>query len=282
MISLLRNRLGVPGLIAIIALVFAMVGGAIASGGNGGDQNATASAKAKQGPRGPKGPKGPVGSAGPQGPAGANGKDGASGTNGEDGGAGPTGATGARGPTGSGGLAGPTGPTGATGVTGPEGSPWTVGGTLPSGKTETGTWSMGTLAAGAVPSFGSPSLVPISFPIPLATPLSGANCEAASEDPCKVHLIFPNGKEKDFQLQERTSATCLGNVEAPTAVADNLCIYISAETGLITNLGANILIVRPSEPGLFAAGADKSGAILQLFAETEGAKAFGTWAVTAP
>ena len=33
MLSMLQNRFGVPGVIAVIALVFAMVGGALAAGG---------------------------------------------------------------------------------------------------------------------------------------------------------------------------------------------------------------------------------------------------------
>ncbi len=92
MFSRLREHFGSAGLIvAIVALVAALAGGAIAAngGGNGnGEGKATASAKAKKGPRGPKGAKGdtgPAGPAGPQGPAGANGKDGANGSNGANG-----------------------------------------------------------------------------------------------------------------------------------------------------------------------------------------------------
>jgi hypothetical protein len=110
MLSPLRNRFGIPGVIAVIALVFAMFGGAYAASNKDGGK-ATASAKAKRGPRGPKGPKGDPGPAGPQGsagPAGAPGKDGAA---------------------------------GRSGPPGPEGSPWTAGGTLPAEKTETGSWA---------------------------------------------------------------------------------------------------------------------------------------------
>ena len=39
------------------------------------------------------------------------------------------------------GAAGANGLNGAGGAAGPEGAPWTAGGTLPSGQTETGTWS---------------------------------------------------------------------------------------------------------------------------------------------
>ncbi len=105
MYSILRNRFGVPGVISVVALVFAMLGGAYAAGGDTGGK-ATSSAKAKKGPRGPKGPKGDTGAVGPQGPAGANGKDGANGKEGAIGKEGKTGFT----------------------------------ATLPAGATETGAW----------------------------------------------------------------------------------------------------------------------------------------------
>src|SRR5262245_60915 len=84
MLSPLRNRFGIPGVISVVALVFAMLGGAYAASNND-NGKATASAKAKRGPKGPKGATGPTGPAGPQGPAGANGKDGSNGANGQEG-----------------------------------------------------------------------------------------------------------------------------------------------------------------------------------------------------
>jgi len=92
MLSPLRNRagkrlrepFGKAGLtVAVIALVFAMLGGAYAASNNGGGK--AVASKAKAGPRGPRGKTGPAGPAGPQGPAGANGKDGANGSNGSAG-----------------------------------------------------------------------------------------------------------------------------------------------------------------------------------------------------
>lgn len=48
------------------------------------------------------------------------------------------------------------------GEEGPTGDPWTAGGTLPNGETETGVWAFNiTAGAGEV-------YAPISFPIPLA------------------------------------------------------------------------------------------------------------------
>ena len=70
MFSTLRNRFGIPGVISVIALVFAMFGGAYAASNSSGGGKATASAKAKQGPRGKTGKTGPAGPAGPAGPVG--------------------------------------------------------------------------------------------------------------------------------------------------------------------------------------------------------------------
>jgi len=136
MYSILRNRFGVPGVISVIALVFAMLGGAYAAGGDIGSK-ATSSAKSKKGPRGPKGPKGPkgdTGAVGPQGPAGANGKDG---VNGKD---------------------GTNGKDGETGFTA----------TLPVGATETGAW-------GGTGNNEEGFLGPLTFSIPLAAEITEAH-----------------------------------------------------------------------------------------------------------
>jgi hypothetical protein len=112
----LRDRIGASSpatVIAVVALVFAMLGGAYAASNSSNGGKATASAKkAKRGPRGPKGPKGDPG---PVGPIGA------------------TGATGATGPGGPAGGTGPTGPQGAS-VTATE-SPGAIDGTHCDGST---------------------------------------------------------------------------------------------------------------------------------------------------
>jgi hypothetical protein len=98
--------------VAVIALVFAMAGGAYAAGGGGGKQSANAS-KAKRGPQGPRGKTGPAGPAGPAGPQG---------------------------------IPGPKGDAGAPGAPGPAGPLLEQ---LPSGKTMTGAWGFGIGAGGA-------------------------------------------------------------------------------------------------------------------------------------
>ncbi len=90
MFSTLRTRFGIPGVISVIALVFAMLGGAYAASSNDSGKATASKAKVVKGPRGPKGATGP---AGPQGPSGADGKDGASGSNGKDGASGTDGAS---------------------------------------------------------------------------------------------------------------------------------------------------------------------------------------------
>jgi hypothetical protein len=258
MFSTLRTRFGIPGVISVIALVFAMFGGAYAASNSSGGGKATASAKAKKGPRGPKGATGPAGPAGAQGPAGPAGAKGDAGANGSNGGAGPTGPTGAAGAKGATGAAGATGATGFSGFTE----------TLPAGKTETGTWSF------SIPSNTHfvETYNPISFSIPLASAELGAQ-KAFFFDWEKVE----NG--------EFGSSGCHwereGGGAAPEAtVPGTLCIFEQyGEQEDVENISV-VPAGEPAQPGFGAAGAflyvkTKSGG-------TIGSYGFGTWAVTAP
>jgi Collagen triple helix repeat (20 copies) len=249
MLSPLRNRFGIPGVIAVIALVFAMLGGAYAANDSGG-RKATASAKGPRGPKGPKGAKGAAGVAGPQGPvgpAGANGKDGANGSDGSKGATGPTGATGATGK-------GTTGPTGATGPTGFSG----FTDTLPSGKTETGSWAIRKSSA-------LPAIAPISFPIPLAEPLGGT----------EVHAVSPGQEEEEEVPAECTVGGVEGSVAEPLAQPGNLCVYSSE-----AQEGGHAVLIR-SAAAQSVVGAAPSGAFLWSGGEVDEVLA-GTYAVTAP
>jgi hypothetical protein len=127
----IRRNLTPPTALAVVALVFAMSGGAIAA-----KNSTTAEAsKSNRGPKGPRGKQGPPGIAGPQGLKGD---------------------TGARGERGATGLQGPKGDTG---------DPWTAGGFLPSGATVGGTWFLGIgpeIAAGK-----GPGVISISFGLPM-------------------------------------------------------------------------------------------------------------------
>jgi Collagen triple helix repeat (20 copies) len=160
MLSLLRRRMGVPGLISVIALVFAMTGGAVAalSGPEKAEVKKFAKKYSKQFAKqfAIPGPPGSPGPAGPQGPAGA---------------------PGAKGDTGAKGATGAAGATGAKGATGDEGSPWTVGGVLPPEESLTGTWAF----KGGNTTNPSGFSVPIEFNIKLPEPLDGTEVHREGE-----------------------------------------------------------------------------------------------------
>lgn len=133
MFDVIRRNLNVPTAIAVIALVFAMTGGAFAAKDYvAGSSKASKHKKKHKGKRGPRGPRGKRGRRGPVGPQGALGPQG---------------------------LVGPQGPKGDPG------DPWVAGGFLPSGKSLAGTWVAGVgpeIAAGKGAAAAS-----ISFGIPL-------------------------------------------------------------------------------------------------------------------
>jgi hypothetical protein len=254
MFSTLRTRFGVPGVISVIALVFALVGGAYAANNSSSGGKATASAKAKKGPRGPKGATGPAGPAGAQGPAGPAGIKGDAGANGSNGAAGPTGPTGATGAKGTTGAAGATGATGFSGFTE----------TLPVGKTETGTWSAASAPGEEQFEFG----VPISFPIPLPEP---------------GEAFYFNSEE--VEGQEFGSSGCKWETFAPATKPEatkpgTLCVF--EQFGELSNASGPVF-QPPGEP--FEGGYGPAGAYM-LFTKNATATprqltAVGVWAATA-
>jgi Collagen triple helix repeat (20 copies) len=193
MLERLRTQIGTAGLIvAILALIAALGGGAYAATTGGG--KATVSAKAKKGPRGPKGATGATGATGAQGPAGPKGDTG------------PKGDVGARGDTGAPGAPGAPGKNGTNGTNGTTG----FTDTLPAGKTETGTFadSEHNIDGGGV----NEILIPISFSIPLP---------ASSEE-----VVFLNQTETEA---EAGTGGCTGTAIEPTAPPGVLCIYTLEE-----------------------------------------------------
>jgi hypothetical protein len=260
MFSAIRKRISPTTVVAFMALVFAMTGGAYAasSGGSGSTgAKATASVtplastakakakpKAKTGPRGPAGPAGAKGAAGAAGPAGPAGAAGAKGENG---------APGAKGETGPAGTAGAAGATGPAGAKGPPGAIH-PGETLPSNATETGAWSIGITPAGTF--HGYLLSIPLSFTIPLSAPLDASH----------VHYVG-NG--------ETAPAGCTGGTAAdPTAEPGNLCVYATLNAFLPFDA------IEQAGSSTEEAGASTTGALLLLKGEEE-AIARGTWAVTA-
>jgi collagen triple helix repeat protein len=133
MFDAIRRSFSVPTAVAVIALVFAMTGGAFAA-----KSYVASPSKHKQSKRGPRGPRGPRGLKGPQGEIG------------------PKGDTGPK---------GDAGPKGEIGPKGDTGSPWTAGGFLPSGKSLAGTWVAG-VGPEIAPGKGA-AATSISFGLPL-------------------------------------------------------------------------------------------------------------------
>jgi Collagen triple helix repeat (20 copies) len=154
MLNAIRRNLSLPTAIAVMALVFAMTGGAFAAKDYV-EGPAQASKKGKQGKRGPRGPRGKRGPKGPQGPQGVKGEP---------------------------------GPKGDTG------NPWTAGGLLPSGESLGGTWvagagpdlGLGKGVAAASISFG------FSLPLPpeiVIVKKGQEGVESAAE--CPGSVVFP-------------------------------------------------------------------------------------------
>jgi hypothetical protein len=232
MISSIHRKLGTAGfVISIVALVMALGGGAYAaSGGLSGKQKKEVEKIAKKyaGKPGATGATGPNGAKGDTGAAGAKGDTGATGT----------GAEGKQGPEGKQGVEGKAGTTGFTS-------------TLPSGKTETGVWSLVPLPEGQTTTW-----IPISFSIPLAATV-------------QVHL-----------LKESASPTpeCPGSAAEPLAAKGNLCVYETAfvEGEYTYESAMNV------ETGAIGTESAKVGANLFLKEIEEGVVTRGDWAVTAP
>lgn len=255
-----RDRLGAsgPGLtVAVIALVFALVGGAFAaSGGLTGKQKKEVTKIAKKfagkpgatGPAGAQGSPGAKGDKGDPGIQGEKGKDGTSVVAGTE----PKGANCTEG-----GSKFTAGATTTFACNGKEGSPWTAGGVLPPEATETGTFSV----QGSSDDAGDASglFTTISFIIPLK--------EALDADHIKI-VSFP------FPAECENGAGTKGNVNNPIADPGYLCVYLGSDTigtfiegveapgslrseelSATGTTGARIRFEAPSEKEAFANGA---------------------------
>ncbi len=283
MFHAIRTRINATTVLAALALVFAMTGGAYAAKKYLITSTKQISPKVLKSLTAKAGATGPAGAAGPAGPAGAAGTAGAKGDPGPKGEAGKNGEPGAKGEAGAsvtnkevkvgeaacnkeggaefkvGAGAATTACNGKTGFTS----------TLPKGSTETGTWSIDASSSAKEEVDGMAS---ISFPIPLKT--GGASA------------VFT-----ELETKEETfgASGCSGTVEAPTAPVGKLCIYTAYEQAVLSEgfrLGAT---TAPSLP--FAGFEDTygpSGAVLVgsvLIGTPENPakeNTYGTWAVTAP
>jgi hypothetical protein len=197
----ISKRLSYANVAMTLALVFAMTGGAYAAKKyliTSTKQISPSVLKQLKGAKGPAGVAGAVGPAGPQGSPGAKGDTGAAGEKGKDGAKGDTGATGEKGKDG---AQGEKGAKGDTGATGPAGSPWTAGGKLPSGATESGLWS-----APPVTDAGGTAFVAISFTLPFET----------QPEQSSLHVIAA-GEE---------TTECPGSFLDPQAAPGQFCAYL--------------------------------------------------------
>lgn len=240
-----RFRPTPSGVIATIALVLAMSGGAYAAKRyliTSTKQISPSVLKALKGAAGKPGAAGATGSAGPAGQAGGVGPAGGAGTDGKEG------------------KEGPQGIPGIPGKNGKEGSPWTANGTLPEGATETGTWSMGEVPAGSGPAFLKTA---ISFTIPLASPIAGAN----------VHIF------EGATIPPGCSGTPgVGHVTDLKAEPGNLCVWVASVTTAEVAVKASqitALNLESSEVGM-----GTHGGALNTFLVSEETAGEGVWAVT--
>lgn len=241
MLKALGKRMTYANVALTLALVFAMTGGAYAA-----KKYLITSTKQIS----PSVLKSLVGKAGPVGPQGSPGAPGAKGQPGAEG---KTGLEGKAGTAGQKGLSGATGPTGPTG---PTGSPWTAGGTLPAGQTETGTWVFRSEAIEGAEEFD----VPISFPIPTAKAgkaLFFSNSQVAAEQfgenetthtKCTVEASEPSCVDTGCRWK-------LADVEAKpeSNTSGTLCIFLQYGSNLGSGLKniEKIGLQAPGEPSDF-------------------------------
>jgi hypothetical protein len=287
-----RRHLTPSVLIALLALVFAVTGGAFAAtgagAGNGGGRannnkalSFSAGASKSKGTRGPRGPRGVAGPAGKNGTNGVNGAPGATGPAGPKGETGAVGATGLQGIQGEKGKNGKNGEAGAPGEPGPAGTihPGNPVGSpepLPSKATETGAWSI------TAPVTGNIVVTSVSFPIPLETSLSYEHAFLLKQaGRKKQECEEKTGSEQTECEEERVKeeAACPGTAAEPKAVPGNFCAY-TAEPSVLVPFARP---VQNSSAGFGNAGTATSGANLVFFnPSTESSVEWGTWAVTAP
>jgi len=246
MLKAIRRHMNPTTAIATLALLFAMTGGAYAAKKyliTSTKQISPSVLKQLQGKAGPAGKNGANGSNGGNGAAGVKGETGPQGSKGETGPQGPKGETGPQGPQGA------QGPPGTTGFTE----------TLPPGKAETGVWGMTKLTAN--PGTGGVK-IPISFAIPLTTPLGETS----------VHLI----EEGEEGAPHKGCGG--GTAEEPTAEPGNLCVYIGFQNKAPKEAFAI------ADPGTGELGAGGTGAVLTSSggpAFEAGSFAQGVWVVRA-
>ncbi len=236
MLSRIRGHLTYANVAMTLALVFAMSGGAYAAKHYLITSTKQISPKVLKALKGKNGTNGLTGAVGP---AGAAGKDGTNGTNGKD------------------------GAPGTPGLEGKEGSPWTLGGTLPKGKTLKGEWSISSIGT-------HEAVTSVSFALPL---------KKAPE----AHYIYAGDAPA-------AGSGCKGTLEKPEAEEGKLCVFAHyEENSLKSELGVAVPTICAWESSTTAPeyclsppNASPFGFGMEAFAESNTARMLlnGTWAVT--
>jgi len=284
MFSAIRRRLTFTNVAMTLALVFAMSGGAFAASKILITSTKQISPKVL---KSLQGKTGKAGANGAQGPAGATGAQGLAGAQGAPGPQGPSGSAGANGTSVTSAEIAKSSATcskqGGSEFTasegkktdacnGKEGSPWTAGGTLPSGKTETGVWALE-----HTEKEGNTYVPVASFPIPLAAPLGEGHAHFINTNGMEITTVNPITKITT-EVAPTECGSGIGpevNASNPQAKPGNLCVYAAELRSL---LSSSVDIIDPSLGGSGQTG--KTGA-LELFDFTNGSEGSGTWAVTA-
>jgi hypothetical protein len=244
MFSMMRQRITLVGLIATVAVAFAMSGGAWAAKKyiiTSTKQISPSVLKKLKGKKGPAGPAGPAGLAGPAGPAGA------------------------KGDTGSVGPQGPAGPQGQVGPAGP------LLETLTPGKTLSGFW--GARSSAEVEKVGAT----ISFPFPVdpAPTLYYINADGESGYFRTSDPVTDPGVNAGFLTPELIAENCPGSADEPLAEPGFLCVYVGARLRMDADPAA-------LETGLlFISNPTSYGVLLSLSGESPNGYIKGSWAVTA-
>lgn len=266
-----RRKLTYANVVATLALVFAMSGGAYAASKyiitstKQINPKVLSALKGKNGKNGVNGTNGVNGAAGKEGAPGPAGEKGAAGTNGTEGKAGTAGTSVTTTELAKGNSHCPEG--GSELVAGSKktyacnGSPWVAGGTLPANSNETGAWDVRSTAS----SKEEVRTTSISFPIPLAT------------KPPNVLFVAAGSS---------TPAHCTGNVENPGAETGYLCIFESGTEGILGAIHkGGLSFTAATNPGGSAqagtTGAELVFQTLEPKTAPEEVSAEGTWAVAA-
>ncbi len=245
MLKAIGRRVNATSLVAVLALVFAMSGGAYAASRYVITSTKQINPKVLKSLQGKAGVQGAAGAMGPQGPAGA---------------AGAKGETGTVGPQGSAGPAGKNGENGKNGTTG-----FTE--TLPSEKSERGVWAS-IYTATAAGQLGSAS---ISFGIPL---------EKAPEAFQRTNFIgVEEGEGEPNENKTAIPAHCKGTISSPEAVPGNLCVFVRSK-GNAATAPIGTLFVDPQDDSGETSGV--GGAAMDFDSEAAGPVVVdGVWVVTA-